>query len=244
MRPGNKRLQRAELLRDHQRRVVRQHDPAGRRRGSCWCRRRPARSPPRSRRWRCRACCGAPPASSAGSPAARHGGRGRACCAARRRRSCLPEWATGRELKRESCKGLRAMGLYSIFIEHRLHGAVAAGVQAGETGSVEGGEAQHILGEGRRLGPGMADIDGLRAAVDCRSRRCGRSAPCAGNSAARGRARRGSRPGGGNVRRRCNRRRARWRNRGCLRSRWSTLGGTSRATPRTYWLDLSVQLTD
>ena len=29
MRPGIERLERAELLRDHERRVVRQHDPAG-----------------------------------------------------------------------------------------------------------------------------------------------------------------------------------------------------------------------
>jgi hypothetical protein len=61
------------------------------------------------------------------------------------------------------------MGLYSISIEHRLHGAIAAEVQAGETGSVDGGEAQHVFGKRRRLAPGMADIDGLRAAVDCRA---------------------------------------------------------------------------
>ena len=40
---------------------------------------------PRSRRWRCRACCGARPASSGGSPGLRRGARGR--------RSCASAWA-------------------------------------------------------------------------------------------------------------------------------------------------------
>ena len=80
MRPRIQRLQRAELLGDHQRRVVRQHDAARPDADASWCRRRRGRSPPRSRRWRCRACCGARRPRSACSPSARRAARGRACC--------------------------------------------------------------------------------------------------------------------------------------------------------------------
>ena len=51
---GEQRVERAELLGDHQRRVVGQHDAARADADACWSRRRHARSPPRSRRWRCR----------------------------------------------------------------------------------------------------------------------------------------------------------------------------------------------
>ena len=67
---GEERLQGAELLGDHQRRVVGQHDAARADADGGRARRRRARSRPRSPRWRSPACCGARPASSGGSPSA------------------------------------------------------------------------------------------------------------------------------------------------------------------------------
>ena len=67
--PGIERFERAELLGDHERRVVRQHDPAR----ADPDRRRAARDmgddDRPSRRWRSRSCCGAPRARSGVAPA-------------------------------------------------------------------------------------------------------------------------------------------------------------------------------
>jgi len=79
----------AELLGDHQRRVVGQHDPAGPDADGLSAagdiaddhRGRGAGTRP--------ACCGARPPSSACSPAPPRGGRGRGCCAAPRRGRAL-----------------------------------------------------------------------------------------------------------------------------------------------------------
>ena len=79
------RLERPELLGDHHRRVVGQHDAAradADRRGAAG----QVADDDRGRRARdARACCGARPPRTGGSPAARRGGRGRGCGAARRR---------------------------------------------------------------------------------------------------------------------------------------------------------------
>ena len=93
MRPGKSDVERAELLGDDQRRVVRQHDAAG----ADADRRRAGGDVADHHRGRragdCRACCGARRASSAGSPS-------RSACCARSsvlRSACAasPPWTIG-----------------------------------------------------------------------------------------------------------------------------------------------------
>ena len=81
---GVERLERPELLRDHERRVVREHDPARADADRRRARRRDDPRRPRSLRSRSPACCGARPPSGAGSRAAPRDARGRGCCGARR----------------------------------------------------------------------------------------------------------------------------------------------------------------
>ena len=86
---GKQPRQRAELFGDDERRVVRQHDAAGADPDGLCAGRDMADARPTSRRWRCPACCDAPPPRCGDSPSSRRGRRDPGHCRARRAHRCL-----------------------------------------------------------------------------------------------------------------------------------------------------------